>query len=62
MKWAKNVHFIELFVYKQVQLLPSTPYYFIFSIFPVTLSFLLIFNTLQRIRPFSPSTLLSPLR
>ena len=47
MKWAKNVHFIELFVYKQVQLLPSTPYYFIFSIFPVTLSLLLIFNTLQ---------------
>ena len=30
MKWAKNVHFIELFVYKQVQLLPFHPLLFHF--------------------------------
>ncbi len=31
---GKNVHFIELFVYKQAQFTLVTPYFFIFSIFP----------------------------
>ena len=39
---GKNVHFIELFVYKQVQFTLVTPYFFIFSIFPITLSHSLI--------------------
>ena len=47
MKWGKNVHFIELFVYKQAQFSPITPYFFIFSIFTFTLTYSLISKILQ---------------